>query len=186
MCLALAGSVTGCVEAADSDSEPTAVAEERPSRAERLQAREERRERREWLSARAAEAAAREAEALAEQVCVEEADGEPEFYRGRDPEQLQAVVRCEAGDFIALVGVGSGEDVYWTRWWRLGTKPLRVTFGAFSRGRRPASVPSSVSAPSGGSGGSGGSGVPPGYFVGNNGYTGPRCYAPGGVYWKPC
>ncbi|WP_423804940.1 DUF2510 domain-containing protein [Nocardioides salarius] len=129
--------------------------------------------------------------AKAENAC-EAQDGAPVVVPSRAQE---VTIRCEAQDFVALIGWDGDDDVYWTRWWRIGTKPARVLASAFSR-RTPAAFPQpppapapapAAPAPAAPAPAAPAPQGPPGYpYTGNNGYTGPRCYAPGGVWWKPC
>lgn len=128
--------------------------------------------------------------AKAENAC-EDQDGEPVAVASQAQE---VTIRCETQDFVALIGWDGDDDVYWTRWWRIGTKPARVLASAFSR-RTPAAFPQppppapapAPAAPAAPAPVAPAPQGPSGYpYTGNNGYTGPRCYAPGGVWWKPC
>lgn len=192
--LLLVGMCSGGSSTPEPEPGPEPVAEtdapvEPDLRQQRIDRRTERRlERIKERQARQAAQLEQQMTAAAKSAC-EGQDGDPTVVV---TQAQQVTIRCEVADYIALIGWDGGDDVHWTRWWRMGTKPARVLAGAFSRSA-PARVPApppppapapvapapapAPAAPQG----------PPGYpFTGNNGYTGPRCYAPGGVWWKPC
>lgn len=163
----------------------------------RFDRRQERQEKREERQERQAAREAARLRAVAtrqlEETC-ERQDGEARPLQ--QVEEDTVVIRCEVRPFVALGGWSGGDvDVHvWSRWWRIGRIPARLGARHFSRSS-PARVPSpppppapvepappapAAPAPAAPQG-------PPGYpYTGNNGYTGPRCYAPGGVWWKPC